>query len=53
MLQNNDVYQSIPASELLKLMSAIDESYTLAKRFNADKDLRTRLWEVGKQRELD
>ncbi|KAI5480603.1 sec7 guanine nucleotide exchange factor [Pseudohyphozyma bogoriensis] len=52
LLQNEGVYTTIPASELLKLMSALDESYRFARKFNADKDLRMALWKVGFMRDL-
>ena len=52
LLQNAHVYTTIPASELLKLMQALDESYRFARRFNQDKELRMRLWKVGFMRDL-
>jgi brefeldin A-inhibited guanine nucleotide-exchange protein len=47
LLQNEAVYATIPPADLLRLMAVVDESYRFAKRFNADKDLRTGLWKVG------
>lgn len=47
LLQNDDIYTTIPPSELLKLMSALEDSYHFSKRFNANKDLRMALWKVG------
>lgn len=47
LLQNEEVYLTIPPAELLRLMGVLDDSYRFAKRFNADKDLRTGLWKVG------
>jgi brefeldin A-inhibited guanine nucleotide-exchange protein len=47
LLQNEQIYATIPPAELLKLMAVLDESYRFAKRFNADRDLRTALWKVG------
>jgi brefeldin A-inhibited guanine nucleotide-exchange protein len=47
LLQNEDVYTTIPPAELLRLMAVLDDSYRFARRFNADKDLRTALWRVG------
>ena len=47
LLQNEEVYTTIPPADLLKLMAVLDESYQFAKKFNADKDLRMALWKVG------
>lgn len=47
LLQNDGVYNTIPAAHLLKFMSALDDSYEFARRFNADKELRMALWKVG------
>lgn len=47
LLQNKDVYTTIPPDQLLKLMSVLDHSYQFARSFNADKELRTGLWKVG------
>ncbi|KAH8929478.1 Sec7-domain-containing protein [Atractiella rhizophila] len=52
LLRNNDVYSTIPAAELLKLMAALEDSYRFAKRFNADKELRMALWKVGFMKQL-
>lgn len=52
LLQNEEVYTTIPPAELLKLMSVLDESYRFAKRFNANKDLRMALWKVGRSRTI-
>lgn len=52
LLQNEGVYTTIPAGELLKLMAALDDSYRFARKFNADKDLRMALWKVGFMRDL-
>ncbi|KAK3616385.1 guanine nucleotide exchange protein for ADP-robosylation factor [Elasticomyces elasticus] len=44
-LFNNDaVYASIPSHLLLRLMALLKKSYHFAKRFNEDRDLRTRLF---------
>lgn len=48
LLQNDDVYNTIPAEHLLRFMGVLDDSWRFARRFNADKDLRMRLWKVGK-----
>ena len=47
-LFNNDaVYASIPSHLLLRVMSLLKKSYHFAKRFNEDRDLRTRLFREG------
>ncbi|SCZ88352.1 BZ3500_MvSof-1268-A1-R1_Chr2-1g04354 [Microbotryum saponariae] len=52
LLQHERVYTTIPPAELLKLMSALDDSYRFARKFNADKPLRMALWKVGFMRDL-
>ena len=47
LFSNDAVYTQIPSSELLRLMSLLKSSYTFAKRFNNNKDLRMRLWREG------
>lgn len=47
LLQNAEVYDTIPADQLLRLTKVLDDSYRFSKRFNADKDLRVALWKVG------
>ncbi|KAF2870571.1 hypothetical protein BDV95DRAFT_495719 [Massariosphaeria phaeospora] len=44
---NDLVYEKIPSGELLRLMAVLKKSYHFAKRFNADRDLRTRLFREG------
>lgn len=44
---NDSVYDKIPSQELLRLMGVLKKSYHFAKRFNADRDLRTRLFREG------
>jgi brefeldin A-inhibited guanine nucleotide-exchange protein len=47
-LFNNDaVYASIPSHLLLRLMGLLKKSYHFAKRFNEDRELRTRLFREG------
>lgn len=48
LLHNEDVYSTIPPECLLHLMKVLDHSYQFARSFNADKELRTGLWKVGK-----
>lgn len=47
LFSNDAVYAQIPSDELLRLMSLLKKSYQFAKRFNNDRDLRTRLWREG------
>ena len=47
LFSNDAVYAQIPSSELLRLMSLLKGSYSFAKRFNNNKDLRMRLWREG------
>jgi len=47
LFSNNDVYAQIPSPELLRLMALLKQSYSFAKVFNNDKDLRMRLWHEG------
>ncbi|KAF1976653.1 hypothetical protein BU23DRAFT_455242 [Bimuria novae-zelandiae CBS 107.79] len=44
---NDAVYDKIPSGELLRLMAVLKKSYHFAKRFNANRDLRTRLFREG------
>ncbi|KAJ9474522.1 Protein transport protein SEC7 [Pseudozyma hubeiensis] len=52
LLQNEEVYLTMPAAQLLRLTSVLEDSYTFSKRFNADKDLRVALWKVGFMKQL-
>jgi len=52
LLHNEDVYNTIPPSQLLMLMKVLDHSYQFARSFNADKELRTGLWKVGFMKHL-
>ena len=47
LFSNDAVYAQIPSSELLRLMSLLKGSYSFAKKFNNNKDLRMRLWREG------
>ena len=47
LFSNDAVYTQIPSAELLRLMALLKGSYTFAKRFNNNKDLRMRLWREG------
>ena len=47
LFSNDTVYVQIPSSELLRLMALLKKSFLFAKKFNADKDLRMRLWRSG------
>ncbi|KJA24651.1 hypothetical protein HYPSUDRAFT_65529 [Hypholoma sublateritium FD-334 SS-4] len=52
LLRNNDVYNTIPPTQLLRMMSVLDQSYQFARSFNEDKELRTGLWKVGFMKHL-
>ncbi|KAF9481962.1 hypothetical protein BDN70DRAFT_875585 [Pholiota conissans] len=52
LLRNDDVYNTIPPAQLLRMMSVLDQSYQFARSFNEDKDLRTGLWKVGFMKHL-
>ncbi|KAK4205019.1 hypothetical protein QBC40DRAFT_215712 [Triangularia verruculosa] len=47
LFSNDAVYAQIPSPELLRLMALLKKSFLFAKRFNADKELRMRLWREG------
>ena len=47
LFSNDLVYAQIPSNELLRLMALLKGSYTFAKKFNNNKDLRMRLWREG------
>lgn len=47
LFSNDAVYAQIPSIELLRLMGLLKGSYSFAKRFNNNKDLRMRLWREG------
>ncbi|OCF43947.1 guanine nucleotide exchange protein for ADP-robosylation factor [Kwoniella heveanensis CBS 569] len=52
LLQNDEVYNTIPAEHLLRFMGVLDDSWRFARKFNADKDLRMKLWKVGFMKQL-
>ncbi|SJX64808.1 probable SEC7-component of non-clathrin vesicle coat [Sporisorium reilianum f. sp. reilianum] len=52
LLQNEEVYRTMPAAQLLRLTRVLQDSYTFSKRFNADKELRVALWKVGFMKQL-
>jgi brefeldin A-inhibited guanine nucleotide-exchange protein len=47
LFSNDAVYAQIPSTELLRLMALLKKSFLFARRFNADKELRMRLWREG------
>jgi len=47
LFQNDQVYNEIPSAELLRLMALLKKSFSFARRFNSDKELRMRLWREG------
>jgi brefeldin A-inhibited guanine nucleotide-exchange protein len=52
LLRNDEVYNTIPPEQLLRLMGVLDHSYQFARSFNEDKELRTGLWKVGFMKHL-
>ncbi|WFD35198.1 guanine nucleotide exchange protein for ADP-robosylation factor [Malassezia cuniculi] len=52
LLQHAAVYEAMPIDQLLRLTAALEDSYRFARRFNADRPLRTALWRVGFMRQL-
>jgi len=46
LFSNDAVYAQIPSMELLRLMALLKKSYLFARRFNADKDLRMKLYRL-------
>ncbi|KAF8913871.1 hypothetical protein CPB84DRAFT_1669746 [Gymnopilus junonius] len=52
LLRNDEIYNIIPPTQLLRMMSVLDQSYQFARSFNEDKDLRTGLWKVGFMKHL-
>lgn len=52
LLQNEEVYSTMPARQLLRLTGVLEDSYLFSKRFNADKELRVALWKVGFMKQL-
>ena len=47
LFSNDSVYNEIPSKELLRLMALLKKSFQFARKFNADKELRMRLWREG------
>ena len=47
LFSNDAVYAQIPSVELLRLMALLKGSYSFAKKFNDNKDLRMGLWREG------
>ena len=47
LFQNDQVYDRIPSAELLRLMALLKKSFSFARRFNSDKELRMKLWREG------
>jgi len=47
LFSNDAVYTQIPSPELLRLMTLLKKSYLFAKRFNGDRELRTKLFREG------
>lgn len=47
LFDNNDFYTTVPYSNLIALTKLLYQSYTFAKDFNEDYNLRVRLWNAG------
>ncbi|KAF2668457.1 hypothetical protein BT63DRAFT_374383 [Microthyrium microscopicum] len=47
LFSNDTVYAQIPSPELLRLMALLKKSYHFARKFNSDRELRTRLFKEG------
>jgi brefeldin A-inhibited guanine nucleotide-exchange protein len=47
LLSNDNVYAQMPSTELLRLMALLKKSYHFARKFNHDRELRTRLFKEG------
>ncbi|CAG8962289.1 hypothetical protein HYFRA_00005344, partial [Hymenoscyphus fraxineus] len=47
LFSNEAVYAQIPSPELLRLMGLLKKSFSFAKKFNENKELRMRLWREG------
>lgn len=52
LLRQAQVYEAMPATQLLRLTGALEDSYRFSRRFNADRELRTALWKVGFMKQL-
>nr|ODN91502.1 guanine nucleotide exchange protein for ADP-robosylation factor [Cryptococcus depauperatus CBS 7855] len=52
LLQNDEVYNTIPAEHLPRLLEVLEDSWRFARKFNADKPLRMQLWKVGFMKQL-
>ncbi|CAG8748365.1 30925_t:CDS:10, partial [Racocetra persica] len=51
-LSNDTVYESIPAVHLLIIGECLNKSYSFARKFNEDKELRVALWKIGLMKQL-
>lgn len=52
LLRNDEIYDTMPPDQMLRLMGVLDHSYQFARLFNEDKELRTGLWKVGFMKHL-
>ncbi|KAF9782748.1 sec7 guanine nucleotide exchange factor [Thelephora terrestris] len=52
LLRNDEIYNTMPPDQMLRLMGVLDHSYQFARLFNEDKELRTGLWKVGFMKHL-
>ncbi|KAL7663701.1 SEC7 domain-containing protein [[Candida] zeylanoides] len=47
LFENDQFYDSVPYDNLIQLSKLLERSYSFARRFNDDYDLRVRLWNAG------
>lgn len=47
LFDNDDFYESVPYDYSIKMSDLLNNSYSFAKKFNDDYDLRVRLWNAG------
>lgn len=50
--KNKKVYDAMPVDQVLGLLTLLKESWLIAKKFNADRDLRIKLWKMGFMKQL-
>ncbi|ODV78589.1 Sec7-domain-containing protein [Suhomyces tanzawaensis NRRL Y-17324] len=47
LFENDNFYEAVPYEQLMVLADLLNKSYSFAKKFNDDYDLRVRLWNAG------
>lgn len=48
----SEIYDKIPAKELIRIIDLLRHSYVFSRDFNEDRDLRTNLWRQGFMKQL-